>query len=98
MEKDLPKGLPKPKMITFCMFFKGLSNDAHRPITALQMAFSPHSVFTEASVMKPFWKSVTGSGEEAGSCFHLIQLCPSPRGKEDGVMRRLPSPLLALRA
>lgn len=63
MEKDLPKGLPKPKMIPFCVCFKGPSNDAHRAITALQMAFSPHSLFTKDSVMKPFWKSVAGEGE-----------------------------------
>lgn len=25
--------------------------------------FSPHSIFTKESIMKPFWKSVTGEGE-----------------------------------
>lgn len=42
----MPKGLLKPKVIPFCVFSKGPSNDAHRAITALQMAlFSTQFIY-----------------------------------------------------
>ena len=39
MEKGLHRAVPKPKVTSFCAFFKDPSNEAHPAATALQMAF-----------------------------------------------------------
>lgn len=53
--------------------------------------FSPHSLFTKDSVMKPYWKSHIREGEGGWLLFHLIQfMCFTLEGKGYCVMRRLP--------
>lgn len=55
-ERTVHKGISKPGMISFhSVCFKDPSNVTHQALTAEQRAFSfsPHSLFTKGSVMKP---------------------------------------------
>lgn len=63
MEKDLHRAVPRPKVASFYVFFKDPSNEAHRAVTALQMAFfSTQFIYPKNSVMKPFWKPLRWEG------------------------------------